>query len=305
MRKSYLFLTLLFCVLHSLLFAQNSSPKFLTGITYANVDSIALQLNIALPILDINNPDIKYPLLIFIHGGGWREGHRNAYNGQIKTATQKGYVAATISHRLTAIEDKKGIPLHPWPAAIYDCKAAVRYLKANAKKYHIDTTKIGVTGASSGGHLSLMMGLTKPEHGLDGAVEIVKEANADYAVSSSVQAVVNISGPTEMISCHKAPIVTHYFEYLLEGSPTDNISGYIQSSPVSYLRKDMVPIMTLHGKLDDVVPFEQAIILDYKIKALGGFHKLYSFDDQGHIFKGDAAQESWQVLYDFFDEHLK
>jgi acetyl esterase/lipase len=303
MRLKQFEILFIFLVFASSALAQKAEPTFTSNISYAKIDSIDLQLNIAIPDLTDNNSRHKFPLIIFIHGGGWREGHRNAYNGQIKKAAKKGFVAATISHRLTSIEDKNGKPLYPWPAAIHDCKAAIRFLKANASAYNIDTTKIGVTGASSGGHLALMLGLTNPSHKLEGNLKIHSNNNK-INVSTKVHAVVNISGPTEMISCHKAPIVTPYSEYLLQGSPANNRADYIEASPVTYLRKNILPIMTLHGELDDVVPFEQALILDEMIKKLGGNHELQSFENQGHVFNKEAAQKSWELLYKFFEKNL-
>lgn len=301
-------ITLVIVYIVTISFRTNSDNwNFRENITYGTIDSIKLQLNIAWPEITTKNNLTKYPLIIFIHGGGWREGHRNAYNHQIQEAAQRGYVAATISHRLTSVVDKDGKTAYPWPAAIHDSKAAVRFLKANANKFHIDTCNIGITGASSGGHLALMVGLTNPTHNLEGKVHVVGIDNnsSKSKISSKVHAVVNISGPTEMFSGHKAPIVTSYFEFLLGGSSLINPDAYLQSSPIQYITKNTLPIMTIHGKNDDVVPFEQALILDAKIRAAGGLHNLYALENQGHIFHGNAEKESWDALYNFFDKHLK
>ncbi len=297
------------CILSALLLfpvlTAANEPLFFSDITYAKVDTIELQLNIAVPSVDKAITNARFPLLLFIHGGGWRTGHRNAYNKQIQNAASKGYVAATISHRLTSIEDKNGKPLYPWPAAIHDCKAAIRYLKSVAEQYHIDTTRIGATGGSSGGHLSLLMGLTQAKHGLEGDMVITNQERQPKSHSSRIHAVVNIAGPTEMISCHKAPVVTPFSEYLLQGSPTDNPDAYFESSPINYITKDCVPILTIQGTMDDVVPFEQAVIFDNRMKAAGALHELYPLKGQKHILNAEASNESWRVLYAFFDKHLK
>ena len=284
---------------------HGTGSSFFPDITYAKVDTIELQLNIAVPAISEVNADTKFPLLVFIHGGGWRTGHRNAYNQQIKNAAAKGYVAATISHRLTSIEDDNGKARYPWPAAIHDCKAAVRFLKSVAGQYHIDTTRIGATGASSGGHLSLLLGLTQAGHGLEGNVMITNQGRQGKSYSSRIHAVVNKAGPTEMISCHKAPVVSPFSEYLLEGSPTDNPTGYFESSPINYIMKGGVPILTIHGTMDDVVPFEQAVIFDNRMKAVGAPHKLYPLKGQKHIFDAGARDEYWRASYAFVDKHLK
>jgi len=283
--------------------------EFTTNITYAHAGDVALQLDMARPAEAADNPDKPYPTLIFIHGGGWKEGHRSAYRGQIQQAARRGYIAVTITHRLTAETDKNGRVRYPWPACLYDCKAAVRYLRANARKYDIDPRHIGITGASSGGHLALMVGLTDEHDGLEGDVKHVVEKNdVTGHVSSRVQAVVNISGPTEMVTCHLAPIVTPYAESLLGGPPLANPIGYVRSSPIHYVTKDDPPVMTLHGAQDNVVPVQQAKLLAEKMRQVYGdqnVHEMVILAGQSHIFHGQAASRSWEKLYGFFDHWLK
>ena len=282
---------------------QNTEPKLVENIAYGTIDGVTLALNIAIPNGGLKTN--KHSLIIFIHGGGWKEGHRSAYNNEIIKAAKRGYVAASISHRLTAIMDKDGNPLYPWPAAIHDCKAAVRFLKSNADTYNIDVSKIGMTGGSSGGHLALMVGLTNNSNQLEGNIKIIGAHKTSVAIDSKIHAVVNISGPTDMVSCYEAPIVTPYLNLFMGGSPKDNPKAYFESSPINYISNSAIPVMTIHGELDDVVPVSQAIILDNKFKALGLKHELNIFKGQKHIFKGSAVQKSWDVFYTFFDKHLK
>ncbi len=114
---------------------------------------------------------------------------------QIQEAAKRGYVAATISYRLMKYDEAKketttATPI--FPAQIHDAKAAIRWVRANAKKYNVDPDRIGVTGGSAGGHLSLLVGLTDPASGLEG-----ESGNPEQ--SSRVQAVVNVFGPTDMV----------------------------------------------------------------------------------------------------------
>ncbi len=303
-------------ILSSLLFTtvtlaqpQREGVEFTRDILYARAGEVELHLDMARPDEAAQGEGKRYPALIFIHGGGWKEGHRSAYRGQIQRAARQGFVAVTITHRLTAETDESGNVKHPWPACIHDCKAAVRYLRANAAKYHIDPDRIGITGASSGGHLSLMVALTDEDDGLEGDVShIVEPGGQSGEVSSRVQAAVNISGPTEMVTCHLAPIVTPYFESLLSGPPPANPAGYIQASPIHYVTTDDPPVMTLHGALDKVVPVEQAHFLAHKMKLVyddNDVHEVVIFDDQAHIFQGERERESWEKLYDFFNRKLK
>src|SRR5207249_346098 len=121
---------------------------FETNIEYANADGQHLQLNLARP----KTGDGPFPAVICIHGGGFRAGKREGYDGLCLRLAQNGYVAMTVSYRLA--------PKYRFPAAVHDVKAAVRWARANAGKYHLDPARIGVTGGSAGGHLAQFLGVT-------------------------------------------------------------------------------------------------------------------------------------------------
>jgi acetyl esterase/lipase len=192
---------------------------------------------------------------VFIHGGGWSGGNRQAYRGQIQEAAKRGYVAATISYRLMQFDQAKketttATPI--FPAQIHDAKAAIRWVRAHAEKYQVDPDRIGVTGASAGGHLSLLVGLTDPSSGLEG-----DSGNPDQ--SSRVQAVVNVFGPTDMASCYEKSSVAWIFRLFLGGTPSDEAAErYKAASPLTYVSQDDPPVLTLHGDMDALVPVEQA-----------------------------------------------
>jgi acetyl esterase/lipase len=126
----------------------------------------------------------KLPGIVIIHGGGFTGGDKGAAREQnIGTnLAQQGYVCASINYLLAA----EGKP--SWPQNLHDCKQAVRFLRANAEKYHIDPQRMGVIGGSAGGHLAAMVGLTGPDAGLD-------PSGADAELSCRVQAVVAMYGP--------------------------------------------------------------------------------------------------------------
>ena len=129
---------------------------------------------------------MTFPAIVFIHGGGWYQGSRQGYRGQIMEAARRGYVAATISYRLMKFDEEKNettTAAPNFPAQIHDAKAAIRWQRANANNYHVDPDRIGVTGGSAGGHLSLLVGLTDARSNLEG-----DGGNPDQ--SSRVQAVV-------------------------------------------------------------------------------------------------------------------
>ncbi|HEX4613295.1 MAG TPA: alpha/beta hydrolase, partial [Urbifossiella sp.] len=158
--------------------AVPADVTFETGIEYANPDGQHLQLNLARPKTGAG----PFPAVVCIHGGGFRAGKREGYDGLIVKLAQKGYVAATVSYRLA--------PKYPFPAAVHDTKAAVRWVRANAAKYQIDPDRIGVTGSSAGGHLAQFLGVT-------GDVAEFEGAGGNPGVSSKVRCVVNVYGPSD------------------------------------------------------------------------------------------------------------
>jgi acetyl esterase/lipase len=266
------------------------------NITYGKAGDTELKLDLARP-----QGDGPFPAIVFIHGGGWSGGSRQGYRGDTQEAAKRGYVAATISYRLMKYDEAKketttGDPI--FPAQIHDVKAAIRWMRANAKKYKVDPDRIGVTGGSAGGHLSLLVGLTDPESGLEG-----ESGNPGY--SSRVQAVVNVFGPTDMAFCYEKSSVAWIFRLFLGGTPSEALERYKAASPITYVSKDDPPVLTLHGDQDALVPVEQARKLDKLMKDVGASHTLIVFKGQGHGFSGEAAKKASDATWEFFARHLK
>jgi dipeptidyl aminopeptidase/acylaminoacyl peptidase len=182
---------------------------------------------------------------------------------------------------------------------VHDVKADVRWLRANAAKYKVNPDRIGATGGSAGGHLSLMLGVTDPSHKLEG-----EGGHTDQ--SSRVQAVVNYFGPTDMkhlaeTSPGAAPIVATF----LNGAPDAATENYRASSPITYVSKDDPPVLTIHGTADKLVPPDQAELFDEALREAGGAHTLLLLEGQGHGFPGEAGLKAQSAMYEFFDKHLK
>lgn len=263
-------------------------------IAYGKGGDVELRLDLARPA----EGEGPFPALVFVHGGGWRAGDRSMFFPEMLRAAERGYAAATVSYRLTSVEDA-GTPRYPWPAQIEDVKCAVRWLRANAPAYRIDPERIGAMGGSAGGHLVLLLGMAGGEAGLEGS-------GGNAGVSSRVQAVVNFFGPTELARCHEAsPGGAPLLEALLGGKPRDVPDRYREASPVTYASEDDPPILTMHGDRDPIVPIEQARILDERLKAAGVRHDLAVFAGQSHGWQGEDLARSVTLMYDFFDRHLK
>ncbi len=277
-------------------FIVAAEPIVEEGITYAKVGDTELKLDLARP----SSPG-PHPGIVFIHGGGWYQGSRQGYRDDIEEAAKRGYVAVTLSYRLMQFDTQnrdttKASPI--FPAQINDCKSGVRWLRANATKYQLDPARIGVTGGSAGGHLSLLVGLADAAAKLEGESGYLDQ-------SSRVQAVVNVFGPTEMASCYQTSSVAWIFRLFMGGTPDESPRTYSMSSPVTYASADDPPVLTIHGDKDVLVPIDQAHKLDAAIKAAGGKHQLLILKGQGHGFRDEYKTQSEEAMWKFFAEHLK
>ena len=251
--------------------------------------------------LDLARPEQSHgllPAIVYIHGGGWQGGSRDGYHKDIQEAAKRGYVAVTVSYRLTD-PDEHGKARQPFPAQVEDVKCAVRWLRANAEKYHIDPNRIGATGGSAGGHLSLMLGVLGDSQKFEGG-------GGHPGVSSRVQAVVNYFGPTDLTHLYSSSKrVAGILDVLLNGSPEQVGASYQEASPVTYVSKDTPPTLTLHGTADPIVPVDQATEFDAAMKKAGASHTLTLMEGEGHGFKKEADRKAREATFKFFDEHLK
>jgi len=264
-------------------------------LTYAKAGDVELRLNMSRPA-----GDGPFPVVVFIHGGGWYLGNRLGYRLEAEEANSLGYAAVTISYRLMTFDESlKETTMADtiFPAQIHDAKAAIRWLRANADAYHLDPDRIGVTGRSAGGHLSLLLGLTDAASDLEG--------DGGHPESSSrVQAVVNVFGPTDIKACYETSSVAWIFRLFMGGTPTDRAETYEIASPLTWVSPDDPPVLTLHGSEDKAVPMSQAEMLDKRMKSAGASHTLVVFEGKGHGFGGQYRRKELDAMWAFFDQHL-
>ncbi len=260
---------------------------FERGIKYANPDGQQLQLNLARPKAATG----PLPMVLCIHGGGFRAGHRDGNNALCLKLAQRGFVAATVSYRLA--------PKYQFPAAVHDVKAAVRWLRANAAKYQIDPARIGVTGDSAGGHLAQFLGVTAGVKEFEG-----DGGNADQ--SSRVACVVNRYGPSDFTKSYaKSVDAAEVLPLFLGGDLRTALQRHIQSSPLNWVTPEAAPTLILHGTEDKYVAYEQGVWLRDRLQACGVEVELMTFAGAGHGFKGADAEKAEQTTFGFFEKHLK
>jgi len=223
----------------------------------------------------------KVPLIIFIHGGGFRGGDKGDQNPT--QFLSQGYAVASMNYRLS----QDAI----FPAQIEDCKAAVRWLRSNAVKYRLDTDHFGVWGTSAGGHLAAMLGTT-------GAANVF-DVGENLEFSSRVQVVADYFGPTDFLQmeAHRLPGGMGHDgpgspeSALIGGALQQNKEKVRKANPITYITPAAPPFFIAHGDADPLVPHHQSELLEAALKTAGVPVTFYTVKGGGHGFRNATADD--------------
>ena len=237
-----------------------------------------------------------FPVVLYIHGGGWYSGDKSSGTGQqdIPELVARGYLVASVDYRLA--------PRYIFPAQIEDLKCAVRFLRANAATYDLDPAHIGVFGDSAGGHLAALLGVTDGTYAFDSADGSIEQ-------SSRVQAVVDMFGPADLTQTFeedRSLLIEHVFN---TSDPESEIIK--QASPLTYVSKDDPPFLIIHGDKDDQVLLEQSQELYQKLVSTDVPATLVEVKNAGHGLVpvggpiSPTRTEITSLIGDFFDRYLK
>jgi acetyl esterase/lipase len=230
----------------------------------------------------------KYPGVVIIHGGGWTSGKRDAAR-EINIGTTlaaDGFVCLSIDYLLHDSQSDKPC----WPQNLHDCKTAVRWMRANSERLHLDTAHIGVIGGSAGGHLASLVGVTGPSDGLDPAGPYANQ-------SCAVSCVVDMYGPVEFGSRDIA---------VLRKTPSEAPELYKTFSVLTHLDKNDPPFLILHGTADTSVPVAQSELLAGALKKVGVGHHLEIVEGAPHTFHLQPKEKDLRpIVLQFFRKHLK
>jgi acetyl esterase/lipase len=233
-------------------------------------------------------------VVCWIHGGGWKNGDKANARRVINYAAEGKYAAASIGYRLSG-EAR-------WPNQIHDCKAAIRFLKANAKKYHLDPDRIAVWGSSAGGHLVAMLGVSSGVEHLEGRIGPHTDQN------SKVDCVVDYFGPTELLTMnkqggkmdHDAPDSPE--SQLIGGAIQENVDKARDASPIHHVTKDDCPVLIIHGTVDPLGPYQQSVEFEKALEDVGVKATLVSIKGAGH---GQGfPPEAEQIVRQFLDSRF-
>ena len=219
-------------------------------IIYATVDGKELKLDLYLPA-NSSNP----MLLVWIHGGAWRGGSKDLVP---KFFVENGIATASIDFRPSTAGK--------FPAAVHDIKAAIRFLRAKASEYGYKADRIGIAGASSGGHLAALVGVSNKHPDLEGTVgEHLKESSTVHAIISYYGAS-NLTSILSQSTPHGLQIRKPALELLLGGLP-ENVPELARlASPVFHVDRSDPPLMLIHGDQDIQMPINQALELQGKYR---------------------------------------
>lgn len=239
--------------------------------------------------------DQALPLVIWIHGGGWRNGNR--FPCPALFLTQHGYAVASLGYRLSDAAT--------FPAQIHDCKSAIRYLRSKAKEFNIDPKRFGVWGSSAGGHLVALVGTSGNASELEGDLGVT-------GVSSGVQAVCDYFGPTDLLKMDAQSGPNSRIDHdaddspeskLLGGPLQDQIEPARRANPITYVDRDDPPFFIVHGDADPLVPHQQSEMLHVALESAKVSTQLVIVPGGGHGPFRDEDQ--LQAVQAFFDRVLK
>lgn len=256
-------------------------------IEYKNVNGKSLQIDLYKP----GNLTEPAPLLVFVHGGGWKGGKRSDYLVYLVDYAKKGYITATVSYRLK----KDSI----YPAGVQDVSDAMHWIFCNARKYGYDPDRVAMIGGSAGGHLVLMTtyNMKEPHIQLDSACL--------NQPRHKIKAVVDIYGPVDMTTpyAQTQELVTGFMGHSFAERP----DLYWEASPAKYLHKDLPPTLIFQGTSDNLLPQSQSDTLKARLDRLGVTNEYYKLPLWPHAM--DMAQrpnEYMQKKMDaFFEKYLK
>lgn len=226
--------------------------------------------------------------LIFIHGGGWTGGSKEQSALAFLPFLQMGWNVVNVEYRLARVSLA--------PAAVEDCLCALRWVYRNAKQYNIDTSRLVITGGSAGSHLALTSGMIPPSAGLDRQCPGTEDLK--------VAAIINWYGITDVVDLLDGPnMKTYAVTWLGSLSNREEIARRV--SPLTYVRRGLPPVITIHGDADPTVPYTHGVRLRDALNKAGVPNRLVTVPGGRH---GGFSQAEMMTIYGeirkFLGEHI-
>ena len=266
--------------------SENPATSIEHDVPYGTVDGHPL-------LLDIYEPGEHssglLPAVILIHGGGWTSFDKSTMQTMGMFLARSGFVAFSVDYRLFHGTENL------WPSQLDDVQRAVRWIRANAAKYDVDPQYVGAFGHSAGAQLAALLGMENTRDNSDPAL-------AKY--SSKVQAVVDVSGPTDF-TAHDDPEAVAFLTAFFGGDYAQHAKIWQDASPAFHAAKDVAPFLIIHGTQDQSVPMAQAQELADKLKQAGATVKFVTVED-AHTFRTPEARRRLAFeTQEFFRQYLR
>lgn len=234
-------------------------------------------------LCDIYQPEgeeVK-PAVLVVHGGAWRSGNRKQLKGYAEALAKRGFVCFAIDYRLA--------PKHKFPAQIEDCRAAVKWIRQNAKTYNIDSDRLGAIGYSAGGHLVTLLATTG---------EPASKENGN--VDTRLQAVAAGGAPTDF---RFFPDNGKWAEYLMGGDLTTAPKNFQAASAAAFADENDAPTFFFNGTADKLVPLLWTKSAHEALKQAGVVTEMHTIDGAGHM-QAAMNKEALTKAYDFLSKNL-
>ena len=258
----------------------SNTYRVIPNVTYGVANNRDNNVDLYIP----RGADGPTPVLMYIHGGGWVGGSKEANVLRLLPWLERGWAVVNVQYRLGAVSLA--------PAAVEDCLCALRWVLTNAEQYNIDTDRIVVTGNSAGGHLALTTGMIPASAGLDRQCPGNEELQ--------VAAILNWYGITDVGDLLDGENMKTYAVQWM-GSMPDRFEIAERVSPLTYVREGLPPILTIHGDADPVVPYQHATRLTDALKRAGVTAELHTVPGGGH---GGFNREETIAIFEQIDRFL-
>jgi acetyl esterase/lipase len=236
---------------------------------------------------DVTTPQ---PTLVFYHGGGWIGGTKEASFMSVMPWLEMGWNVVNVEYRMARVA--------PAPGAVEDALCALRYVVSQAKTYNVDTNKIVVSGESAGGHLALAVGMIPASAGFTSVCAGGGFTGSDMTIPK-VAAIINWYGITDLNDMLAGPNARSYALQWV-GSATNRDALAKSVSPLTYVRSDLPPILSIQGDADPIVPYSQNVRLRDALTKAGVANELFTIPGGGHgNFKADERTRAYAKIREF------
>ena len=269
----------------------DNTYQIVPNVTYHVASGVENKLDVYAP----KNADGPVPVILLIHGGGWVGGLKETYVMRLLPYLEMGWAVVNVEYRMASVALA--------PAAVEDCLCSLRWIARNAEQYNLDASRVVVTGMSAGGHLALTTGMIPSSAGLDRQCAERAFSGPRAPDPANVAAIINWYGITDVGDLLAGPNTKGYaVEWL--GSLENREEVAARVSPLTYVSRDVPPILTIHGDADPIVPYQNALRLQEKLNAASVPPELHTVAGGSHGRFNDAQTiEIYSKIFSFLSRH--